>query len=401
LRILTFTTLFPHGADPTHCIFVYQRLAHLAQRHGYEVVVVSSTPYVPKWLKARRRCIVRDFPKEERIGNLTVYHPRYLLIPKISMPIHAFSMFIGSLFRVISLNKRMRFDCIDAHFVYPDGLAGLLLAKCLGVPIVISARGSDVTLYPSFRLIRPMIRWTLNHADAVIAVSAALKKAMLALGIRPRKIAVIPNGVDARRFYPIAKDTARRKLNLEEVGPLIVAVGALVPSKGHELLIRAFAQISPQNPRLQLYIIGEGPLRPVLEKLITKLGIDDGVHLPGKKPNEELPLWFSAADISCLASAREGWPNVVMESLACGTPVVATRVGGIPEIIAGPEFGILVDQSVESVAFGIEQALSKRWDRDAISEKVRARTWDTVAAEVDQTFNSLLQARAGYLRKQK
>lgn len=399
MRVLTFTTLFPHRLDPTHSIFVYQRLEHLAQRPGNEVVVVSPVPYVPKWIKASRWRTMRDLPSEEKVGTFSVYHPRYLLIPKVSMPIHAFSMFIGCLFRVISLNKRKRFDCIDAHFVYPDGLAGLLLARCLGIPAAISARGSDITFFPSFSLIRPMIRWTLNHADLVIAVSAALKKEIIALGIPAEKIEVIPNGIDANRFRPIVRDAARQKLHLGQIGALILAVGALIPLKGHELLIHAFARISMDNSHLQLYILGEGPLRPTLEKLVLKLGLQDRVHLPGKKSHEELPFWFSAADVSCLPSAREGWPNVITESLACGTPVVATRVGGIPEILVSPDFGILVDQSVESIASGLNQALSKRWDREGISARVRERTWDTVAAEVDRTLNSLAQPGAGHLRQ--
>jgi glycosyltransferase involved in cell wall biosynthesis len=244
-----------------------------------------------------------------------------------------------------------------------------------------------------------MIRWTLNHADLVIAVSAALKKEMISLGIPAEKIEVIPNGIDANRFRPIAMDTARQKLHLGQIGALILAVGALIPLKGQELLIHAFARISMENSHLQLYILGEGPLRPTLEKLVLKLGLQDRVHLPGKKPHEELPFWFSAADVSCLPSAREGWPNVVTESLACGTPVVATRVGGIPEILVSPDFGILVDQSIESIASGLSQALSKRWDREGISARVRERTWDTVAAEVDRTLNSLVQPGAGHLRR--
>jgi teichuronic acid biosynthesis glycosyltransferase TuaC len=384
LRILTFTTLFPNGVDPTLGIFIYQRTAQLAIRPGNEVTVVSPVPYFPRWIKTKRWQAASNLPELERIGELSVYHPRYPLLPKISMPVHALSMFLGSLRRCKALHKHTRFDCIDAHFVYPDGLAAILLGKVLGIPVVVSARGTDINLFPSFRLIRPMIRWTLNESAASIAVSAALKEKMVEVGGAAEKIQVVPNGVDAALFQPIFKKDARNKLNLPENGPLLLSVGSLIPSKGHELLIRAMEVASRQHTGLRLYILGEGEFRGELESLTTQLGLRDCVKLPGKRPNEELPMWFSAADLSCLASEREGWPNVVTESLACGTPVVGTRVGGIPEILHSPELGILVERTAESIAAGIKQALLKRWNHDAISRETRARTWGKVAEEVEE-----------------
>jgi glycosyltransferase involved in cell wall biosynthesis len=386
--------LFPTSADPTYGIFIYQRSAHLAQRPGNEVVVVSPVPYFPRWLKARRWRAASELPSQEEIGGLTVHHPRYLLVPKISMPFHALSMFLGSLGRVRGLNRSARIDCIDAHFVYPDGLAAVLLGRFLGVPLIVSARGTDINLYPSFKLIRPMIRWTLSQADGVIAVSGALKEAMVALGVNPDKIHVIPNGVNTERFHQINREEARSKLNLPAGVPMVVSVGALIRPKGHLTLVRAFARIAPRHPDLKLYVLGEGPLRSELDSLVRELRLEDRVQLLGKRPNQELQQWFNAAEVSCLASEREGWPNVVTESLACGTPVVATRVGGIPEIIHSRELGILVDPTVDSVADGLERALSKTWDREAISKQTRARTWATVAGEVEGIFSEQLRERA-------
>ena len=386
MRILTFTSLFPTSVDPTYGIFIYQRSAHLAQRPGNEVVVVSPVPWVPKWLKLRRWRATSEVPSQEEIGGLSVHHPRYLLLPKISMPFHALLMFLGSLARVRSLNRSAKIDCIDAHFVYPDGLAAILLGKILSVPVTISARGTDINLYPSFKLIRPMIRWTLSQADSVIAVSGALKESMVKLGVNPGKIRVIPNGVDAKRFHLMDREEAKRKLSLLPESSLLVSVGALILLKGHLTLIRAFARIAPRHPALQLYILGEGPLRSVLDSLVRELNLQDRVRLPGKRPNDELPQWFNAAEVSLLTSSREGWPNVVTESLACGTPVVATRVGGVPEILHSQEFGIVVDQTVDSVADAIERALSKKWDRQAISDQTRPRTWSIVAGEVEEVL---------------
>jgi len=309
------------------------------------------------------------------------------------MPFHALLMFLGSIACVRRLNRLAKIDCIDAHFVYPDGLAAVLLGKILGVPVIVSARGTDINFFPSFRLIRPMIRWTLAQADGVVAVSSALKEAMVSLGAEPHKIHVIPNGVNAELFQPMDREEAKRNLNLPPQGPLLVSVGALIRPKGHLTLIRAFATIAPRHPELKLYILGEGPLRSALESLVRDLNLQDRVHLPGKRPNEELQQWFNAADVSLLVSEREGWPNVLTESMACGTPVVATRVGGVPEIIHSPELGIVVDQTVGSVADGIERALLKKWDREAISKQTRTRTWSKVASELESLFSEQLRTR--------
>jgi glycosyltransferase involved in cell wall biosynthesis len=246
-----------------------------------------------------------------------------------------------------------------------------------------------------------MIRWTLRHSEGVIAVSSALREAMIALGVNSEKIHLIPNGVDAALFRRIPREDARRQLNLPSDGPLLVSVGSLIPSKGHQLLIRAFRIAASFHPRLRLYILGEGPFRRQLEGLAAELGLQECVHLLGKRPNEELPLWFSAADASCLASAREGWPNVVTESLACGTPVVGTRVGGIPEILHSQELGILVEQTIEGIAAGIECALLTKWDHEAISIQIRARTWEKVAAEVEEVLASQLRQSASASNKEK
>jgi glycosyltransferase involved in cell wall biosynthesis len=236
-----------------------------------------------------------------------------------------------------------------------------------------------------------MIRWTLLRADAVIAVSGALKKAMIDLGVNSNKIHVIPNGVDAERFGLLNREEARKLLKLPVGNPLIVSVGALIRSKGHHTLIDAFAQICMRHAGLQLYILGEGPARAELESLVRKLGLEERIRLTGKRPNEELQQWFNAAEVSCLASEREGWPNVVTESLACGTPVVATGVGGIPEILRSTEFGIIVDQTADSVAQGLGDALARDWDRPTISRQARARSWAVVAGELEELFSSLIQ----------
>jgi glycosyltransferase involved in cell wall biosynthesis len=233
-----------------------------------------------------------------------------------------------------------------------------------------------------------MLRWTLLHAAGVIAVSADLKNKMIALGIPETRIRVISNGVDTELFQPRNARSARKQLGLPEEGSIAVSVGSLIESKGHHLLIAAVDERPRSFPQPRLYILGEGIYRSALEQLVRVKKMQDRVSFPGNRPNQEISLWFSAADVSCLLSSREGWPNVVSEALACGTPVLATRTGGIPEIITSPELGIFVERDVDSIAAGLEQALTKPWNRAEIARHSRGRSWDVVAAEVEAFLQS-------------
>jgi glycosyltransferase involved in cell wall biosynthesis len=389
MKILTFTSLFPNSTRPELGVFIYQRAQHIARLPGTVVQVIAPVPYSPTWLAAKRWRIYGRVRQKEMMGNLETWHPRYALLPGISMPLHGFLMFLGALGAGRRLHRQFAFDCIDAHYVYPDGFAAILLGKILNIPVVVSARGTDINVFPSFGLIRPLIRWTLQQAKGLIAVSSALKDRMVRLGTPADKIRVIPNGIDVERFGPMDRYEARRSLGIPVTGALIVSVGSLVPAKRHAVLIEAVAQLSTQIPGLKAYIIGDGSLRSELEDLRRRTHMEDRVFLVGEKSNAELCRWFSAADASCLVSAREGWPNVVMESLACGTPVIATRVGGIPEIIVSSELGILVAEDLRSITDGIASALSRKWDREALVSYARSRTWEVVATEVEEYLSAL------------
>jgi teichuronic acid biosynthesis glycosyltransferase TuaC len=383
-RILTYTSLFPNQNQPLKGIFIWQRVAQLARRQANRLTVIAPTPYAPHWVPSKRLRSLATVPSRETIEQLTVYHPRYFLLPKVSMPLHGLLMFSGTVGLARRLHGEMKFDCIDAHYVYPDGFAAALLGKLLKLPVIVSARGTDINLFPSFPTIRPMIRWTLRQAAGIITVSEKLKEGVLALGVPESKIQVIGNGVDARRFHRLDQAEARQRLGLPLSAELVISVGALVAYKGFQFLIAAVAKIASRQPRLKVTIIGDGPYRRVLERLIRQHGIEDRVSLVGNRPNEELKYWFSAADLSCLLSSREGQPNVVLESLACGTPVLATNAGGIAEILTSEELGILVDQEQESITSGLKRALEKQWDRCAIARQGGSRTWETVSAEVEE-----------------
>jgi teichuronic acid biosynthesis glycosyltransferase TuaC len=393
MKILTFTSLFPGHTRPDFAVFIFQRTLHLAKLPGHSVQVVAPVPYFPPWIPSERWGDYAKIPPQETFAGLEVYHPRYPLLPGLLMPLHGLLMFLGCLLLVRRLHRLTRFDCIDAHYVFPDGFAAILLGKMLKIPVIISARGTDVNLFSQFTTIRPIIRWVLLHAAGVIAVSGALKSKIVELGVLREAVRVIPNGIDSKRFHLLERSAARSRLGLAQDVRIAISVASLTKGKNHTALISAFAKVVEGHPKHLLYIIGQGPLREALQKQIGDLGLQSQVYLLGPKPNEELVFWFNSADVSCLVSIREGWPNVVTESIACGTPVVATRVGGIEEIITSPYLGSLVEETPEHIAAGINAAFERDWDRHALVRHAQARDWDQVANEVSRYIASQVQTK--------
>jgi glycosyltransferase involved in cell wall biosynthesis len=328
-------------------------------------------------------------PAQERYKDIDVYHPRYFLLPTISVPFNGFLMFLGSILLVLRLHARLRFNCVDAHFVYPDGFAGVLLARLLGLPVAVTAHGCDLSFYPQFRILRPLVRWTLHRADRVICVCKALQSVALGLNVPNDKVVVIPNGVDLKLFHPIDKIEARLTLNVAPDAQVILVVAQLIPRKGHRILIQAVVRLCEKFPKLQLFIIGEGDLADPLGREISTLGLERHVFLQGAVKNEELFRWYGAADVTCLPSCREGFPCVLLESLACGTPVVATAVGGTAELIDSQDLGVLVHQEVLSISSALEQALQINWNHAALTSCVRRYTWEQTAVETERVLACL------------
>ena len=383
MRILTFTSLFPNRMNPDSGIFVFQRIAHLAKRRGNSVEVVAPVPFAPKFLQRTARGSVTLVPITEGIGNLHVHHPRYLLAPKVSMPLHGLLMYAGCLRYVERLHQKYSFDCIDAHYVYPDGQAAVLIGRSLGIPVVVSARGTDIHTFPGFATIRPQIRWTLRHAAGLIAVSDSLRRIMLELEPALPNVQIVGNGVDRSRFFREDRLGARDKLGLDSTDKVIVSVAALKHVKGPDLLVRAAALLKKRLRRCKVLLVGSGPDLNSLVRLAKELDCADVCQFTGAVPHDQLRTYFSAADVSCLASRNEGWPNVVLESLACGTPVVATSVGAVPELLANPELGIIVEPTPEAICAGLLRALQQAWDPEAISTHAERFTWESVAASVE------------------
>jgi len=389
MNVLVFSSLYPNNIWPNHGVFVKERVTHFARSEGCAVKVVAPVPYFPP-VKLTHRWLFSQVLRHEIRDEIDVYHPRYVMIPKVAMAVQGLTLYWSVVPSLKTLQRAFAFDVIDAHYMYPDGFAAVLLGRIFRKPVVVSARGSDINRFRRFPVIRQLLRYTLKRADKVIAVSEGLKQAILPLGLPAEKISVVPNGVNATKFSPSPKDSARRTLSLPHKR-IILSVGSLKPVKGFDLLIKAFKTVLTESRDKDLYLViaGDGPLRNTLQRLISSLDLDEHVHLAGSVPHHELGLWYSAADLFCLASRHEGWPNVLLEALACGTPVVATAVGGIPEIIRSDTFGLLTRRSVEDLARTIARALRMSWQPSTLVRYAASHGWDHVAAAHVKVLQSL------------
>jgi teichuronic acid biosynthesis glycosyltransferase TuaC len=399
MKILVFSSLYPNNVWPNHGVFIKERMTQFAKLDGCELKVVAPVPYFPA-VRLNWRWKFSQVGHREIRDGIEVYHPRYLLTPKAGMAFYGWMMFFSVLPVVKKIQRDFDFDLIDSHYVYPDGFAAVRLGRFFKKPVVVSARGSDINLFRTFPIIRKLLQYVLRKADKVVAVSQALNEAIVQLGIPEEKILTIPNGVDMKKFYPIPREIAQQELGVLN-RKMILSVGNLTPNKGFDLLVRAFKILADEfhEEAVQLAIVGQGPYRSQLEKTIASLKLDGRVRLVGPVSHDKLRYWYCAADIFCLASRREGWPNVILESLACGTPVVATPVGGIPEILNSEKVGFLSERDESRIAETIAAALKKSWESDDIVAYARKHTWEYTALAVRQVFESVLNGNTARFAK--
>ena len=378
IRLLTFSTLFPHAARPNHGIFVENRLRHLLAGGEAGSVVLAPVPWFPSGsVRFGDWAVNARAPHSETRHGIPVLHPRYPVIPKIGMsaaPWLLYRAMIPPVQRLLA--EGHRFDAIDAHYVYPDGVAAVWLGRRFGLPVVITARGTDVNLIPRYAMPRRLIQGAIRDAAALIAVSASLKQVLVALGAPDAKVTVLRNGVETGLFRP-PDDRAAARAALGLSGPALISVGGLIERKGHHRTIEAMRLL----PGFELIIVGEGPERALLSGLIARFGLGDRVRLLGPRPHAELPALYGAADASVLASSREGWANVLLESMACGTPVVAADIWGNPEVVRAPQAGVIYrPNTADGVAEGVRRLFARLPDRAATRVYAEAFSWDETTA---------------------
>lgn len=387
MKILTFTTLYPNAAQPNHGVFVENRLRHLAASGKAETRVVAPVPWFPsQHPRFGRYATFARVPRAEIRHGIPISHPRFTQIPKIGMTMQPFLLAASAIPEIQRIRQEgHEFDLIDAHYFYPDGVAAAILGRYFKKPVVITARGSDISVLPQFRIQRVMIRWAAKRAAGVITVCQALKDAMLDLNVDGSRITPLRNGVDLKLFRPTDRQRARAELGLHEF--TLLSVGQLIAHKGHALVIEALLSL----PDVRLLIAGTGPDRSTLEALAQRLGVLDRVRFLSAVPHADLMRYYGAADALVLASSREGWANVLLESMACGTPVIASNVWGTPEVVSSPDAGVLMSQrSARGIVDAVHALRSRYPDRDATRRFAERFSWDETTNGQLRLFSQIL-----------
>ena len=398
VRVLVFSTLYPSAARPQHGIFVETRLRELLATGEVEARVLAPVPWFfstdPRYGEKAQMAAT---PARENRHGIDVRHPRYLVLPKIGMTLAPWLLALACVRPIRALQREgFDFDMIDAHYYYPDGVAAAWLARHFGKPLTITARGTDLNLITQYALPRRMMQWAARRAQASIGVCKALVDVLRGWQIEPERLHVMRNGVDLKRFTRLPAESTRASVGLGAgVGPLLLSVGHLIERKGHDLVIEALAALLPSHPQARLVIVGEGPARAGLEALARRLGVEPKVTLTGALPQAELPRWYSAADLLVLASSREGWANVLLEAMACGTPVVATRIWGTPEVVASPQAGRLAEErSGPALAQAVRQLLADPPAPASVRAYAEGFSWDETSRAQLALFRKLTAGAA-------
>ena len=386
---LVLSTLYPNPVNPRFGTFVARSVEALGKRGDWRVTVVNPIGLPP--LALGRYRALADLPQVAEEGGVTVHRPHFTLIPRIGARRNATAIARAVLPLARKLHEEAPFDLVDAQFFFPDGPAAAIVARDLGLPLSIKARGSDITLWGNEGFAAAQMVEASRQAKGLLAVSHDLAAQMAAMGMPSEKITVHYTGLDRDRFRPFDHPQLRRQLS-EKLGfamptgaPLLACVGALIARKGQAIAIRALGAI----PEARLVLIGKGEDEAALRAQAQREGVEARVFFAGSIDHDLMPLLLSAADVMVLPTANEGLANAWVEALACGTPVVTCDVGGARELIASETAGRLVERTPESVAAGINAILAAPPAREAVAALTEGFSWDANAAALAAHWEGL------------
>lgn len=376
------TNLHPVPGELHRGVFIGQLVRQLSKHHEVHVVVPLPTR------------LGRGRVEEVVVEDQPVTIVRYGYIPFLGRRIHAQLMLFGVRSVVARLHAKHGFDVLNAHWLYPDGVAAEKLANELGMPLVLTARGCDVNDYLEKPWLRGKILASLKAARCVTAVSRQLVQRLEASGVPTSLLTAIPNGVDRARFRIRSRSECRVALGLPEAAKLTVAITRLSHEKGVEFLIRAMCKVVEREPRAMLRIVGSGALQGSLMALVAQLGLtDQQVRFVGSVRHDEVPIWLGAADVVCLPSLREGYPNAVVEALACGRPVVASAVGAVPSLLNGDNGTTVPPADPMTLGHALSEALARTWSPEAVCGVSNIMSWTQVAEAYETVYQHATAAR--------
>ncbi|MDZ7783610.1 MAG: glycosyltransferase [Halioglobus sp.] len=333
-------------------------------------------------------------PRHEVQEGVDVYYPRFFALPGIMRRLDGFFMALGARSTVKSLQSEFGVNVLDSHFAYPDGYAARLLARWLDLPFTVTLRGTEVRHCKEPALKKKVLQ-TLDSASRVITVANFLKDVVVAIGADGDKITRVGNGVDPEKFQPVDRVGARRRFNLAEDDTVLISVGGLVPRKGFHRVIEVLPVLIGKYPKLRYLIVGggspEGDFGAFLEKQVRTYGLQEHVRFLGAVSSADLKYPLSASDVFVLPTENEGWANVFLEAMACGLPVVTTRVGGNPEVVVDSALGTLVEfGNSAALSQAIDEALAGSWDRDDIRRYALENRWDSRVELLEGVFRDVV-----------
>ena len=386
MRVLAITKIFPNALEPLSAPFNRQQFAALAAH--CELEVLATIPWFPgagllsRWSSAGKLAAV---PRAETIAGISVRHPRTLFVPRLA---HAAwgPLYAASIAPALA-RYRGKVDVVLGSWAYPDGFAAIIAAQLLGVPAVVKLHGSDINQLAKLPGPRRMLQWALPRAAHIVAVSKALAGEVCELGVAPDRVTVVMNGVDSSLFYPRDRAAARRELGLPGHAKIALYVGNLKPEKGVAELARAWPTVARHLPDAELVVVGGGPLADDV-----KQQAGDRARMNGPQPLDRVPLWMAACDVLVLPSHSEGTPNVALEALASGRRIVATAVGGTPDLITSATLGALVPpKDIDALADALVIALRGSYDPAAVAELGARGGWAASAAALHAVLESTLK----------
>ena len=400
MKLLLFTNLFPTPYDPERGIFTLQLVKRLM--HHCEVTVVCPLPWFPKWKILQGFTRYAQFsktPTRYEIDGITVHSPKYPLIPKLSENYHAFFMTLGISRYIRKLHQKIGFDVVNSHWLYPDSVAIARVLENIPIPHIATGLGCDIN-HETYQPVKGQkILDTLSSCEAITVVSQNLKQELVNHNIDENKITVIPNGIDTSRFGLQNRDNCRASLGIISKAPMVLYVGRLSEEKNISALIRATSILAQENNTMMLYLVGDGPLRSQLNALVNELGIENSVIFVGKVSHDQVSLWMGAADFFCLPSLREGCPNVILEALGSGKPVIASRVGAIPEVVTEKSGILFTPGNIDELSDSLKAAFGGKWSPQNISNSVKNLSWEHAANHYAEVFEQATTRQGSRCKK--
>lgn len=384
-KIVVYSSLFPSLFQPVSGLFVAELVKALAEKMFVSVIKpVNMLKNIRNLLSEPR---IQSFNDE-----IQVRLPLFVNVPKVLKTTDAFLMALSTR-KAFQKEVDKDTSLVHAHFAYPDAAAAHILSSCVNLPLVVTVHGSDINILARDLKRKEIIKQTLKHANAVVCVSEDLARKVLQLGVPTYKVHHIPNGVDVDKFRPVDKLKSRKMLGIGHIKKMLLTVGNLIPIKAYDHLIRALPKM---NSDISLVMVGQGHDRQMLKDLVKKLGIEGRVLFVGRVGHDDLHLYYSAADFLTISSYSEGWPTVIYEAFACGLPVLANGVGGIPEAISSESLGMVMENNRPgTIAEKVSVAFEKKWDSTELVNTAMKNSWHEIASRYEKIYDKVLNERCG------